>query len=126
MAKKLFVGSLPWATTSDDLQALFSQHGAVSSATVVTDKMTGRSRGFGFVEFESDAEADAAIAALNGHDLDGRQITVNEARPMEDRPPRRSFGGGGGYGGGRGGYGGGGHGGGHGGRSGGGNWNSDR
>lgn len=125
MAKKLFVGSLPWATTSDDLQALFSQHGAVSSATVVTDKMTGRSRGFGFVEFENDAEADAAIAALNGHDLDGRQITVNEARPMEDRPPRRSFGGGG-YGGGRGGYGGGGHGGGHGGRSGGGNWNSDR
>mgnify|MGYP001561907677 FL=1 len=122
MAKKLFVGSLPWATTSDDLQALFSQHGAVTSATVVTDKMTGRSRGFGFVEFENDAEADAAVAALNGHDLDGRQITVNEARPMEDRPPRRSFGGGGG--GGRGGYGGGGHGGGHGGGRG--NWNSDR
>lgn len=126
MAKKLFVGSLPWATTGDDLQALFSQHGSVTSATVVMDKMTGRSRGFGFVEFENDAEAEAAIAALNGHDLDGRQITVNEARPMEDRPPRRSFGGGGG-GGGRGGYGGGGYGGGHGGGGGrGGSWNNDR
>ena len=117
MAKKLFVGSLPWSTTNDDLQQLFSQHGAVTSATVVMDKMTGRSRGFGFVEFENDAEADAAIAALNGSDLDGRQITVNEARPMEDRPPRRSFGGGGG--GGRGGYGGG-----H--SGGGGSWNNDR
>ena len=127
MAKKLFVGSLPWATTSDDLQQLFSQHGTVTSATVVMDKMTGRSRGFGFVEFENDAEADAAIAALNGHDLDGRQITVNEARPMEDRPPRRSFGGGGG-GGGRGGYGGGHGGGGRGGYGGGGGggWNNDR
>ena len=129
MAKKLFVGSLPWSTTSDDLQQLFSQHGAVTSATVVMDKMTGRSRGFGFVEFENDAEAEAAIAALNGSDLDGRQITVNEARPMEDRPPRRSFGGGGG--GGRGGYGGGhsgggrgGYGGGH--SGGGGSWNNDR
>lgn len=126
MAKKLFVGSLPWATTNDDLQALFSQHGAVTSATVIMDKMTGRSRGFGFVEMENDAEAEAAIAALNGHELDGRKITVNEARPMEDRPPRRSFGGGGrgGFGGGRGG--GGGYGGGHGGGGRGGSWNNDR
>ena len=127
MAKKLLSVACLWATTGDDLQALFSQHGSVTSATVVMDKMTGRSRGFGFVEFENDAEADAAMAALNGHDLDGRQITVNEARPMEDRPPRRSFGGGGG--GGRGDYGGGGHGGGYGGGGGGGrggSWNNDR
>lgn len=105
MAKKLFVGGIPWATTSDDLQALFSQHGTVASATVITDKMTGRSRGFGFVEFENDAEADAAIAALNNTDYSGRTLVVKEARPLEDRP-KRSFGGGG-YGGGRGGSGGG-------------------
>lgn len=98
MAKKLFVGGIPWATTSDDLQQLFSQHGSVSSATVITDKMTGRSRGFGFVEFANDAEADAAIAALNNSDYNGRTLVVKEARPLEDRP-RRNFGGqgGGGY-----------------------------
>jgi RNA recognition motif-containing protein len=107
MAKKLFVGGIPWATTSDDLQALFSQHGTVASATVITDKMTGRSRGFGFVEFASDAEADAATTALNNSDYNGRTLVVKEARPLEDRP-KRSFGGGGD----RGGYGGGGHGGG--------------
>jgi cold-inducible RNA-binding protein len=110
MAKKLFVGGIPWATTSDDLQTLFSQHGTVASATVITDKMTGRSRGFGFVEFENDAEADAAAAALNNTDYSGRTLVVKEARPLEDRP-KRSFGGGdrGGYGrGGNGGYGGGG------------------
>jgi RNA recognition motif-containing protein len=108
MAKKLFVGGIPWATTSDDLQQLFSQHGTVASATVITDKMTGRSRGFGFVEFENDAEADAATAALNNSDYNGRTLVVKEARPLEDRP-KRSFGGGdrGGYGGGRGGSGGG-------------------
>lgn len=102
MAKKIFVGSLPWATTSDELQQLFSQYGAITSATVVTDRMTGRSRGFGFVEFENDAEADAAIAGQNGKDFDGRALVVKEARPLEDRP-KRSFGGGGrgGYGGGR-------------------------
>ena len=115
MAKKLFVGGIPWATTSDDLQALFSQHGTVASATVITDKMTGRSRGFGFVEFENDAEADAAANALNNTDYNGRTLVVKEARPLEDRP-KRSFGGGdrGGYGGGggRGGYSGG-HGGGN-------------
>src|SRR6185295_630518 len=114
MAKKLFVGGIPWATTSDDLQALFSQHGTVASATVITDKMTGRSRGFGFVEFENDAEADAATNALNNTDYNGRTLVVKEARPLEDRP-KRSFGGGD-----RGGYGGGGGRGGHGGGSGGG------
>jgi len=123
MAKKLFVGGIPWATTSDDLQQLFSQHGTVASATVITDKMTGRSRGFGFVEFENDAEADAATAALNNSDYNGRTLVVKEARPLEDRP-KRSFGDrggrGGGYGGGSGGgYGGGSNGGGRGGYGGG-------
>ena len=109
MAKKLFVGGIPWATTSDDLQQMFSAHGAVTSATVITDKMSGRSRGFGFVEFANDAEADAAVAALNNSQYGGRTLVVKEARPLEDRP-KRSFGGNdrGGYGGGgRGGYGGG-------------------
>ena len=114
MAKKLFVGGIPWATTSDDLQQLFSQHGTVASATVITDKMTGRSRGFGFVEFENDAEADAATTALNNSDYNGRTLVVKEARPLEDRP-KRSFGGGGDRGGYGGGGGRGGHGGGHGG-----------
>ncbi|MBI3232057.1 MAG: RNA-binding protein [Candidatus Doudnabacteria bacterium] len=95
MAKKLYVGNLPWSATNDDLSQLFGQHGAVISASVLTDKMTGRSRGFGFVEMENDADADAAIAALNGQDYQGRKMVVNEARPMEDRPPRRSGGGGG-------------------------------
>ncbi|HYF05610.1 MAG TPA: RNA-binding protein [Patescibacteria group bacterium] len=102
MAKKLFVGSLPWATTNDDLMQLFSQAGTVSTAQVVMDKMTGRSRGFGFVEFDNDAEADKAVEMFNNYNMDGRTIVVNEARPKEDRPQRRSFGGGGGgYGGGR-------------------------
>ena len=92
MAKKLFVGGIPWATTSDDLKQLFSQHGSVSSASVITDKMTGRSRGFGFVEFENDAEASAAEAALNNSEFGGRTLVVKEARPMEDRP-KRNFGG---------------------------------
>jgi len=106
MAKKLFVGGIPWATTSDDLQQLFSQHGSVTSAAVITDKMTGRSRGFGFVEFENDADADAATQALNNSDYSGRTLVVKEARPLEDRP-KRSFGdrgGRGGHGGGHGGY----------------------
>ena len=99
MAKKLFVGGIPWATTSDDLQQLFSAHGAVTSATVITDKMSGRSRGFGFVEFENDAEADAATNALNNSQYGGRTLVVKEARPLEDRP-KRNFGGNdrGGYG----------------------------
>ncbi len=93
MSKKLFVGSLAWGTTDDTLQAHFAQCGTVASAKVVTDRDSGRSRGFGFVEFDNDAEADAAVEKLNNSDLDGRTITVNEARPKEDKP-RRDFGGG--------------------------------
>lgn len=93
MAKKLFVGSLPWATTSDDLKDLFSQAGAVTSANVMVDKMTGRSRGFGFVEFETDDAADQAITMFNGKDYQGRSLVVNEARPMAPRAPRGDFGG---------------------------------
>ncbi len=84
--KKLFVGSLPWAIDNQKLQDLFSQFGTVSQASVVMDKMTGRSRGFGFVEFEDDAAAYAAIEKMNNADVDGRKIVVNEARPREDRP----------------------------------------
>lgn len=86
MAKKLFVGNLSWDSKDDSLNALFAAIGTVTSAQVVTDRYTGRSRGFGFVEMENDAEADRAIAELNGKDLDGRQITVNEARAREERP----------------------------------------
>lgn len=106
MAKKLYVGGLPYSTTQDDLKSEFSKAGAVSSAMVIMDKMTGRSKGFGFVEFESDEDASKAIEMFNGQMLGGRSLTVNEARPMEARAPRRDAGG---YGGGRdsGGYGGG-------------------
>lgn len=100
MAKKLYVGGLSYSTTDDTLRDAFAQVGAVESATILTDKMTGRSRGFGFVEMTSDDEAAAAIEMWNGKELDGRRLTVNEARPMADRPPRRT-GGGGGFGGGR-------------------------
>lgn len=106
MGKKLYVGNLPYDTSDDDLNQLFGQHGAVQSAQVIMDRMTGRSKGFGFVEMSSDEEADAAIAALNGKDFGGRPLTVNEAKPREDRGP--------GGGGGRGGFGGGGGGGGRG------------
>lgn len=92
MAKKLYVGNLPWSTTNDDLQQLFAQHGTVNSASVLIDKMTGRSRGFGFVEMENDAEAENAINALNGQEWNGRKLVVNEARPMEARPPRQGGG----------------------------------
>ncbi len=95
MAKKLYVGGLPYATTDDRLKEVFSQAGTVSSATVIMDRMTGRSKGFGFVEFDNDEEASKAIEMFNGKDLDGRNLTVNEARPLEARPPRT--GGGGGY-----------------------------
>lgn len=95
MAKKLFVGNLAWGTTDDSLRAAFEQFGEIVSAQVLTDRETGRSRGFGFVEMTDDAAAEKAVAELNGTDLDGRQITVNEARPMGDRPPRRENGGGG-------------------------------
>lgn len=83
--KKLFVGSLPWAVDDQKLQEAFSQFGTVTSAVVLMDKMTGRSRGFGFVEFEDDAAADEAIKQMNGADMDGRKIVVNEARPREER-----------------------------------------
>ncbi len=83
MGKKLYVGNLKYAVTSSDLEQMFSQFGTVQSADVIMDKMTGRSKGFGFVEMGSDAEAQAAIEALNGKDQDGRPLTVNEAKPRE-------------------------------------------
>lgn len=110
MAAKLYVGGLPYSTTEQSLRDAFAQAGTVTSVSIIMDRMSGRSKGFGFVEMGSDAEAQAAIAMWNGKDFDGRTLTVNEARPMEprgDRPPRRDFGGGGG----RGGFGGGGRGG---------------
>lgn len=86
MASKLFIGSLAWGTTDDSLKAFFEQAGTVVSANVIMDRETGRSKGFGFVEMGSDEEAKAAIEQLNGKDLDGRPIVVNEARPREERP----------------------------------------
>ena len=120
MGNKLYVGNLPYSVRDEDLQQSFGQFGAVTSAKVMMERDTGRSKGFGFVEMASDAEAQAAINGMNGQSLGGRSVVVNEARPMEARPPRTGgFGGGGGYGGGGGaGYGGGAGGGG--GRSGGG------
>lgn len=96
MAAKLFVGSLSWNVTDDQLNEFFSSVGTVVSATVITDRDSGRSKGFGFVEMSSDDEAKKAIDELNGKELDGRAVTVNEARPKEDRP-RGGGGGGGGY-----------------------------
>lgn len=95
MGKKLHVGSLSYGTSEDSLKSYFSQCGNVESANVIIDKATGRSRGFGFVEMSNDEEAQKAITSLNGTELDGRKITVNEARPMEPRGPRRDGGGGG-------------------------------
>ncbi len=92
---KLFVGGLPFAVTDDELSALFAEYGTVTSATVIKDKFTERSKGFGFVEMSSDAEAQAAINGLHDREVGGRKITVNVARPKEDRP-RRDFGGNGG------------------------------
>ncbi len=111
MGSKIYVGGLPYSATEQQLSDLFAQHGAVASARVITDKFTGQSRGFGFVEMSSDEEAQKAIAALNGTQMDGRTLTVNEARPQE---PRSGGGGGdrGGFGGGGGGRSGGGGGGG--------------
>src|SRR5688572_2241534 len=141
MGNKLYVGNLSYNNRDDDLQQAFAQYGTVSSAKVMMDRETGRSKGFGFVEMGTDAEAQAAINGMNGQALEGRAIVVNEARPREERPGgfRSGGGGGGGYGGGgggggygggggggRGGYGGGGGGGrspyGNGGRSGGGGY----
>ena len=129
MGNKLYVGNLPYSFRDEDLQQAFAPHGTVTSAKVMMERDTGRSKGFGFVEMGSDAEAQAAINGVNGQQYGGRGLVVNEARPMEPRPPRSGgggfgggAGGGGGYGGGgrSGGGGGGGYGGGGGGRSGGG------
>ncbi|MCL4206055.1 MAG: RNA-binding protein [Pirellulaceae bacterium] len=103
MAKKLYVGNLSYDTSDSDLRTLFEQHGSVESAQVIMDRDSGRSKGFGFVEMSNAQQADAAISALNGKEVDGRALTVNEARPREDRG---GGGGRGGYGGGRGGGGG--------------------
>ncbi|MBU7573581.1 MAG: RNA recognition motif domain-containing protein [Hydrogenophaga sp.] len=108
MGNKLYVGNLPYTVRDEDLQQAFSAYGSVNSAKVMMERETGRSKGFGFVEMGSDAEAQAAIEGMNGQSLGGRSLVVNEARPMEARPPRS---GGGGFGGGRsggGGFGGGG------------------
>ncbi|MCZ8257329.1 MAG: RNA-binding protein [Polaromonas sp.] len=123
MGNKLYVGNLPYSVRDEDLQQSFGQFGAVTSAKVMMERDTGRSKGFGFVEMGSDAEAQAAINGMNGPPLGGRSVVVNEARPMEARPPRSGGfggGGGGGYGGGGGDRSGGGGYGGGGGRSGGG------
>jgi len=138
MGNKLYVGNLPYSVRDSDLEQAFGQFGAVTSAKVMMERDTGRSKGFGFVEMGSDAEAQAAINGMNGQPLGGRSVVVNEARPMEARPPRSGGygggggggyggGGGGGYGGGGGGgYGGGGGGGGGGGYGGGGGRGGDR
>ncbi len=111
MSKKLYVGNLSFNSTTDGLREAFEKAGPVEDAIVMTDKMTGRSRGFGFVTMATDEGAAAAIEMYNGKDMDGRQVTVNEARPMTERPPRSGCcirgGGRGGFGGGRGGFGGG-------------------
>jgi hypothetical protein len=121
MGNKLYVGNLPYSVRDEDLQQQFSQFGAVTSAKVMMERDTGRSKGFGFVEMGSDAEAQAAISGMNGQSMAGRSVVVNEARPMEARPPRSGgFGGGGGGGGYGGGGGGGGRSGGFGGGGGGG------
>ena len=125
MGNKLYVGNLPYSVRDSDLEQAFGQFGAVTSAKVMMERDTGRSKGFGFVEMGSDAEAQAAINGMNGQPLGGRSIVVNEARPMEPRPPRSGGfgGGGGGYGGGGGRSGGGGYGG---GREGGGGYGGGR
>lgn len=104
MAKKLYVGGLSYDTTEDSLKELFSQAGTVESAIIITDKMSGRSKGFGFVEMSTEEESQKAIETLNGKEFEGRTITVNEARPMEERPRQGGFnrgGGGRGFGGSR-------------------------
>lgn len=91
MATKLFVGSLPWAVDDQALEDLFKEFGTVASAKVIMDRESGRSKGFGFVEFDDDDAAKAAMNKLNGTDMQGRTIVVSEARPLEPRPPRRDF-----------------------------------
>jgi RNA recognition motif-containing protein len=100
MGNKLYVGNLPYSVGDSDIKAMFEPHGTVTSATVIMDRETGRSKGFGFVEMGSDQEAQAAIAACNGKEIEGRALTVNEARPKTEGGGRRGGGGGGGYGGG--------------------------
>jgi RNA recognition motif-containing protein len=131
--KNIYVGNLDFATTEQDLRGLFETYGAVENASIVKDKFTGQPRGFGFVEMTNDSDAEKAISELNGRQVGNRNLTVNEAKPREARPPRGGgFGGGAGYGGGRGGggYGGGrggsGGGGGRGGKRGGGGGGRDR
>lgn len=85
----IFVGNLPYQTNDDDLKQLFEPHGTIESARVISDHLTGRSKGFGFIEMPNQAEAEAAIAALNGYDIEQRKIVVNEARPKTDRKPRK-------------------------------------
>ena len=126
MAKNIYVGNLVWECTADDLLALFQAHGTVARAQVITDRETGRSRGFGFVEMNDDGEAQKAIEALNGSEFKGRPLTVNEAKPREERGGGGGGGGRGGYGGGRGGGGRGGYGGGRGGGGGGGGYGGRR
>lgn len=92
MAKKLYVGGLPYSTTDEALKNAFAQAGNVESANIIMDRMTGRSKGFGFVQMTTDEEADKAIEMWNGKDFEGRKLTVNEARPLEARPPRRNGG----------------------------------
>ena len=107
MAKKLYVGGLPYSTSEDELRDAFAQAGAVDSAVIIMDRMTGRSKGFGFVEMSADEDAQKAIDMWNGKDFGGRSLTVNEARPMEERPRTGGNGGGGNFRGGgndRGGY----------------------
>ena len=111
MGNKLYVGNLPYTVRDEDLQKAFGEFGQVSSAKVMMERDTGRSKGFGFVEMGSDSDAQSAIEGMNGQSLGGRSLVVNEARPMESRPPRSGGGGFGGGGGGGGGYGGGGGGG---------------
>ena len=91
MAKKLYVGGLNYATTDEALRDAFAQAGTVESAIIIKDKMSGRSKGFGFVEMSTDEEAAKAIEMWEGKELDGRRVSVKEARPMEERPPRRDF-----------------------------------
>jgi cold-inducible RNA-binding protein len=99
MATKLYVGGLPYSTNEEALREHFAQAGNVTSAVIIMDKMSGRSKGFGFVEMSSDEEAQSAISMFHDKEFDGRKLTVNEARPMEARPPRTGGNGGGGYGG---------------------------
>ncbi len=129
MGNRLYVGNLPYTVRDNDLQTSFGAFGTVTSARVMMERDTGRSKGFGFVEMGDDAQAQAAIAGMHGQELGGRTVVVNEARPAESRPPREGGGGGYGGGGGRGGYGGGGGGGGrgpYGGGGGGGGYSGDR